>query len=99
MTREQHKKLAELLQLFNTSEPEQIEDFDKNRWRPFLASLSSDKDRVFALSAYFDQANYNLSQIVIRLGQLSEEELRELRPALEGFVELEKAFEAVSKRA
>ena len=99
MTREQHKQLAELLQLFNTVEPNQVDDLDKNRWRPFLDSLPTDRDRVFALTAYFDQANYNLSQVVIRLGQLSEEELRELRPALEGFIELEKAFEAVSKRA
>ena len=99
LTRQQHKELADLLVAFSNVPPNQMDNFVEQRWTPFLSSLSSDSDRAFALSAYFDMANYNFSQVLIRLGQLSEEELRELRPALEGFVELEKAFEVVSKRA
>ncbi len=94
MTQEQHKRLSELLHLFNTVEPEQVEELDHKQWRPFLASLTSDKDRVFALTAYFDMANYNLSRLANRLGQLNREDLEVLRPSLEGFKTLEEQFRA-----
>ncbi len=92
MTQEQHIRLAELLHLFNTIEPEQVEALDHEQWRPFLASLASAKDRVFALTAYFDMANYNLSRLANRIGQLNREDLEELQPALEGFKTLEDQF-------
>ncbi|MFN0173577.1 MAG: hypothetical protein ACKVU0_02925 [Saprospiraceae bacterium] len=94
MTQENHKRLAELLHLFNTVEPEQIEALDNEQWRPFLASLASDKERVFALTAYFDMANYNLSRLANRLGQLTREDLEVLQPSLEGFKTLEDKFRA-----
>ena len=94
MTQEHHKRLAELLQLFNTVEPEEVEALDKDQWRPFLASLSSDQDRVFALTAYFDMANYNLSRLANRIGQLTREDLEGLQPSLEGFKTLEDQFRA-----
>ncbi|MDO8368127.1 MAG: hypothetical protein Q7T20_15095, partial [Saprospiraceae bacterium] len=92
MTQEHHKRLAELLQLFNTVEPEEMEALDKEQWRPFLASLNSDHDRVFALTAYFDMANYNLSRLANRIGQLTREDFEVLQPALEGFKTLEDQF-------
>jgi hypothetical protein len=94
MTREQHKKLAELLHLFNTSEPATIKDLDHKQWRPFLTSLATDKDRSFALAAYFDQANYNLSLLANRLGQMERAEIEALRPELEAFVAIKEQFEA-----
>ncbi len=94
MKQEQHKRLEELLYLFNTVEPEQVEALDNEQWRPFLASLSSDKDRAFALSAYFDMANYNLSRLANRIGQLNREDFDILQPTLEGFKILEDQFKA-----
>lgn len=94
MTQEQHTRLAELLQLFNTVEPEQIEALDHEQWRPFLASLDSDNDRAFALTSYFDMANYNLSRLANRIGQLNREDYEVLQPALEGFKTLEEQFRA-----
>ncbi len=94
MTQEQHLRLAELLHLFNTVEAEQVESLDHEQWRPFLASLASDKDRVFALTAYFDMANYNLSRLANRIGQLNREDLEVLQPSLEGFKALEDQFRA-----
>jgi len=96
MTQEQHIRLAELLQLFNTVEPEQVEVLDYEQWRPFLASLDSDKDRAFALTSYFDMANYNLSRLANRIGQLTREDLEALQPSLEGFKTLEDQFRALA---
>jgi|GEM_PF-1845450 len=94
MTRQQHRELAELLQAFYEIQPEEMDQLTEQRWHPFLASLASDSDRTFALTAYFSMVNHNFSQLVIYLGQLSEEELDQFRPALSGFQELQKAFEA-----
>lgn len=96
MTQEQHKRLAELLQLFNTVEPEILDALDKDQWRPFLASLPTDQDRVFALTAYFDMANYNLSRLANRIAGLNREELEGLKPALDGFKTLEDQFRAIA---
>jgi len=94
MKQEQHKQLEELLKLFNTVEPEQFEALDKEQWRPFLNALETDKDRVFALTAYFDMANYNLSRLANSIGQLNQEDFEVLQPALEGFKVLEDQFRA-----
>jgi hypothetical protein len=92
MTRQQHKELAALLHSFYRIEPEGMQHLVDLKWHPFVASLHSDEDRAFALSAYFDLVNYNFSQLLIRLGQLSEEELAPFRPLLADFKKLEKEF-------
>lgn len=94
LTRTQNKDLAELLHLFYNIEPTEMPQFMEQRWHPFLSSLSSDSDRAFALTAYFDLVNFKSSQLIIHLGQLSDEELDQYLPALKGFQELQKAFEA-----
>ncbi|MCY7328021.1 MAG: endosulfine family protein [Saprospiraceae bacterium] len=94
MTREQYKELAEILHLFENTAPDHIEQLDQQRWRPFLASLATDKDRAFALAAYFDQADYSLSRLVVQLGQMERSELEALRPELEALAALKEQFEA-----
>lgn len=94
MTREQHRKLAELLQLFNTVRPKEIEELDLLQWRPFLQSLANDQDRAFALTAYFDQASYNLSRLTNRLGQMERSEIEALRPELEDLVAIREQIRA-----
>jgi hypothetical protein len=94
MTRQQYKQLSELLQGFYHIDPEQMDTYNQMQWHPFLASLSNDQDRAFALTAYFNLASHNFSQLLIHLGQLSDVELAAFRPALEGFLDVQKAFEA-----
>lgn len=96
MTPEQHKRLEELLQLFNSLEPAALEALDQDQWQPFLASLSTEEDKVFALTAYFDMANYNLSRLANRIAGLNRAELEVLQPALEGFKTLEDQFRALA---
>lgn len=97
MTREQNSQLAQLLHAFYQIEstPAAMERLVKEQWQPFLASLHSDSDRAFALTAYFDLVNYNFSQLLIHLGQLNQDELAAFKPLLASFQKLENEFRAV----
>lgn len=100
MTRLQNKELALLLQAFYQIDPtsEAMETLVNEQWQPFLNALPSDKERSFAITAYFELTNYNFSQLLIHLGQLSKEQLAEFKPLLASFQQLENDFRAVIRQ-
>lgn len=53
MTIAQHAQLQNIIQYFETLQPEEIEQAFLSHWKPFVLSLSTEEDRALAFKLFY----------------------------------------------
>jgi len=92
------EKVVQLLDKMMASRPDEVEPFMREQWVPFIESLASEDDKVFAFKKLWQRQADNIGAIAKHIKTLSDADFQRIAPQLQSLVDLGETIRAEHRK-